>query len=247
MKNSLALLVSFFIFNLSSLSFAQNPAAIESKSANTPANDNEKTFYALGAMVGRDLGMRFSPNKAQSKFLMMGMRDQIDGKKLAVDLNEYGPKVQELATKAQEEAMKKRQEEMKKGSAGEKSKGKAYQDKAAKEAGAEKTASGLIYKDLKAGTGASPTAEDTVKVNYEGKLIDGTIFDSSYKRNEPIEFPLRGVIPCWTEGVQKMKIGGKARLICPSEIAYGDAGSPPTIPGGATLVFEVELLDIVKK
>jgi len=121
---------------------------------------------------------------------------------------------------------------------------KAYLDKAAAEPGAIKTDSGLIYRSLEAGTGNSPTATDVVKVNYRGTLIDGTEFDSSYKRNEPAEFPLNRVIPCWTEGVQKMKVGGKARLVCPSAIAYGEAGSPPVIPGGATLIFEIELLKI---
>jgi FKBP-type peptidyl-prolyl cis-trans isomerase FkpA len=122
--------------------------------------------------------------------------------------------------------------------------GQAYLDKAAAEPGAVKTASGLVYRELRAGTGASPSASDTVKVNYRGTLVDGTEFDSSYKRNEPISFPLSGVIPCWTEGVQKMKVGGKSQLVCPSSIAYEDRGSPPVIPGGATLIFEVELLGI---
>jgi len=121
---------------------------------------------------------------------------------------------------------------------------KSYLDKAAAEPGAKRTASGLVYRELKAGTGASPTAADTVKVHYRGTLTDGTEFDSSYKRNEPISFPLRGVIPCWTEGVQMMKVGGRSQLVCPSSIAYGDIGHPPEIPGGATLVFEVELLGI---
>jgi FKBP-type peptidyl-prolyl cis-trans isomerase FkpA len=101
----------------------------------------------------------------------------------------------------------------------------------------------MIYRELRAGTGASPKSTDTVKVNYRGTLTNGTEFDSSYKRNEPAQFPLNGVIPCWTEGVQKMKVGGKASLVCPSELAYGDQGRP-SIPGGATLVFEVELLEI---
>ena len=122
--------------------------------------------------------------------------------------------------------------------------GQAYLDKAAAEPGAIKTASGLVYRELRAGTGAFPSASDTVKVNYRGTLVDGTEFDSSYKRNEPISFPLSGVIPCWTEGVQKMKVGGKSQLVCPSSIAYADRGSPPVIPGGATLIFEIELLGI---
>ena len=109
------------------------------------------------------------------------------------------------------------------------------------------TPSGMVYKENAAGTGKSPAASDTVKVHYRGTLTNGTEFDSSYKRGEPAEFPLNGVIPCWTEGVAKMKVGGKAKLVCPSAIAYGDRGSPPKIPGGATLVFEVELIEIVKK
>jgi FKBP-type peptidyl-prolyl cis-trans isomerase FkpA len=120
----------------------------------------------------------------------------------------------------------------------------AYLDKAAAQPGAQKTASGLVYRELKAGSGAHPAATDVVKVHYKGTLIDGTEFDSSYKRNEPASFPLNRVIPCWTEGVQMMKVGGKSQLVCPSAIAYGDAGSPPVIPGGATLIFEVELLGI---
>jgi FKBP-type peptidyl-prolyl cis-trans isomerase FkpA len=101
----------------------------------------------------------------------------------------------------------------------------------------------MIYKEMVAGTGASPKATDTVKVHYRGALVDGTEFDSSYKRNEPTQFALNGVIPCWTEGVQRMKVGGKATLICPSNLAYGDQGRP-SIPGGATLVFQIELLEI---
>jgi FKBP-type peptidyl-prolyl cis-trans isomerase FkpA len=121
---------------------------------------------------------------------------------------------------------------------------KAYLDKAAAQPGAVRTASGLVYRELRAGSGGSPNPSDAVTVNYRGTLVDGTEFDSSYKRNEPAQFPLNQVIPCWTEGVQKMKVGGKAELVCPASIAYGDAGSPPTIPGGATLIFEVELLRI---
>ncbi len=122
----------------------------------------------------------------------------------------------------------------------------AFLDKAAAEPGAIKTASGLVYRVITAGSGASPKATDTVKVNYRGTLINGKEFDSSYARNEPAEFPLNMVIPCWTEGVQMMKVGGKSQLVCPASIAYGDRGAPPDIPGGATLVFEIELLGITK-
>ena len=115
---------------------------------------------------------------------------------------------------------------------------------ASKEQGAQVTKSGLVYRSLKDGTGASPAATDRVKVHYKGTFPDGKEFDSSYKRNEPTEFPLNGVIPCWTEGVQLMKTGGKAKLTCPSAIAYGARGAGGVIPPNATLVFEVELLAI---
>ena len=114
----------------------------------------------------------------------------------------------------------------------------------AKEEGAVVTPSGLVYRSLKDGSGASPTASDKVKVHYRGTLPDGKEFDSSYKRGEPIEFPLSGVIKCWTEGVQRMKLGGKAKLTCPPSIAYGERGAGGVIPPNATLLFEVELLAI---
>ena len=117
-------------------------------------------------------------------------------------------------------------------------------DKAAMEKGAEKTASGMVYKSIKDGKGKSPTVSSVVEVNYRGTLTNGTEFDSSYKRNQSISFPLSGVIPCWTEGVQKMNVGGKAKLICPPELAYGSRGAGNAVPPNATLIFEVELLNI---
>ncbi|MBT0651672.1 FKBP-type peptidyl-prolyl cis-trans isomerase [Geomobilimonas luticola] len=117
-------------------------------------------------------------------------------------------------------------------------------DKAAKEKGAVKTPSGMVYVSIKDGKGKSPKATDTVEVNYRGTLTNGKEFDSSYKRNQSISFPLSGVIPCWTEGVQKMKVGGKAKLVCPPELAYGARGAGSAVPPNATLIFEVELLAI---
>ena len=115
---------------------------------------------------------------------------------------------------------------------------------AAKEPGAKVTASGLVYRSLQDGQGASPSATDKVKVHYRGTFPDGKEFDSSYKRNQPIDFPLNAVIPCWTEGVQLMKVGGKAKLTCPPGIAYGARGAGGVIPPNATLQFEVELIAI---
>ncbi len=118
---------------------------------------------------------------------------------------------------------------------------------AAKEPGAKVTASGLVYRSLQDGQGASPMATDKVKVHYRGTFPDGKEFDSSYKRNQPIDFPLNGVIACWTEGVQLMKVGGKAKLTCPPAIAYGVRGAGGVIPPNATLQFEVELISIAGK
>ncbi|MFQ5350045.1 MAG: FKBP-type peptidyl-prolyl cis-trans isomerase, partial [Thermoanaerobaculia bacterium] len=127
----------------------------------------------------------------------------------------------------------------------EKAKSADFVKQVAAEAGAVTTESGLVITEITAGTGASPQAGDKVRVHYHGRLRDGTVFDSSVDRGAPAEFALNQVIPCWTEGVQRMKVGGKSRLVCPSDIAYGDQGRPG-IPGGAALDFEVELLAIVE-
>lgn len=194
--------------------------------------EDEKTLYALGASIGQGLTV-FSLNKAELEIVKRGLSDAVTGQKLAANPAEYESKIRSLAQTRSETS-----------AGSEKSKGKEFADKAAKEKGAVRTESGMVYKSLKEGTGASPKPTDTVKVNYRGTLINGTEFDSSYKRGQPAEFQLNQVIPCWTEGLQKMKVGGKAQLVCPSSIAYGDHGRP-SIPGGATLVFEVELLGII--
>jgi FKBP-type peptidyl-prolyl cis-trans isomerase len=198
--------------------------------------EEDKTSYALGVMAGRGFAdLQLTPHELE--LMLKGLSDALTpGKKAAVELNAYQEKIQEFAHARMAKAGDARKEV-----------GKAFAEKAATEKGAEKTASGLVIIPIKPGKGASPTADDTVKVHYAGRLIDGTEFDSSYARNEPAEFPLRGVIPCWTEGLAKMKVGGKSKLICPADIAYGPQGRAPKIPGNATLVFEVELLEIVKK
>jgi FKBP-type peptidyl-prolyl cis-trans isomerase len=161
-----------------------------------------------------------------------GLTDAVQGKQPKVDIQTYGPKLQELMQSRASVAA-----DTEKKAAG------AFLEKMSKEPGAVRSPTGVIYIPVKVGTGASPKADSTVKVHYHGTLRDGTVFDSSVQRGEPISFPLNGVIPCWTEGVQKMKVGGKAKLVCPSEQAYGDRGQGP-IPGGAALMFEVELLAI---
>jgi len=206
--------------------------AVSAAPSGTAMTEEQKTLYAVGLMLGGNL-KPLSLSPAEIDMVGRGVAAAASGQTPEVDLQTYGPKVQQLL-QARQAAR----------AGGEKTKGQEYAAKAAGEAGAEKSASGLVYQALSAGSGRSPKAADTVKVHYRGTLTDGSEFDSSYKRGEPVEFPLRNVIPCWTEGVQKMKVGGKARLVCPSEIAYGDQGRPPAIPGGATLVFEVELLEI---
>ncbi len=195
-----------------------------------PATDEEKSIYALGLSVYKSLG-QFDLSPHEFEILKGALADAAAGKP-AVDLNEWGPKIGPLARERSARVAER-----------QKAVSMAYLEKAAAEPGAVRTASGLIYRELKTGSGESPNATDTVKVQYRGTLVDGTEFDSSYRRNEPAQFALNQVIGCWTEGLQKMKTGGKAMLVCPSALAYGDQGRP-SIPGGATLIFEIELLEI---
>ena len=195
-------------------------------------NDDEKTLYAIGVAISRNL-TSFNLTPEEVKIVQLGLSDGVAGGTLKASLEEFGPKIQELAA-----------DRAAKAAAKEKEASKGYLDKAAMEQGATKLPSGVIYVETTPGTGASPKATDQVKVHYHGTLTNGEVFDSSRDRGEPVTFPLNGVIPCWTEGVQKMKVGGKAKLICPSDTAYGDRGAPPKIKPGATLVFEVDLLAI---
>lgn len=197
--------------------------------------DEDKAFYGLGLDIGKNISV-FTLQPAELELVKLGLTDAVTGNAPKVELDQVRPQLMDLARKrgqAKSEA--------------EKAKGKAAAEGAAKEAGAQQLPSGVVVRSLRPGTGASPTETDTVKVHYEGRLIDGTVFDSSYKRNEPATFALRGVVRCWTEGLQKLKVGEKAQLTCPSDTAYGDQGRPPTIPGGSTLVFDVELLEIAGK
>jgi FKBP-type peptidyl-prolyl cis-trans isomerase FkpA len=196
--------------------------------------DDDKTLYSLGVLLSRNLEA-FELTPQEIALVKKGLEDGALGKKEEVDVEKFGENVQKMHTDRMAKLVEK-----------DKTAGSEYLTKAAAEKGATKTASGLVKKTTKEGTGASPTATDEVKVHYEGTLVNGRVFDSSIKRGEPATFPLNGVIPCWTEGVQLMKVGEKAQLVCPSELAYGERGSPPRIRPGSTLVFQVELLDIMK-
>lgn len=197
-----------------------------------PKTEDQKAFYALGVHLNKQLSV-FDLTPEELKYVQQGMSDASTGKTLAAEPEANMKKLGELA-----------QARMLKATEKQKAQAKPFLENAAKEKGAQKTASGLVYKEIKAGTGAQPKATDIVKVHYVGTLTDGKEFDSSVKRGQPVELPLSQVFPCWTEGVSMMKVGGKSKLVCPSETAYGDKGRPPIIPGGATLVFEVELLEV---
>lgn len=194
------------------------------------STDDEKTIYALGLSIFRSI-TPFDLSPAELEIVKRALSDAQTGKP-ALEVNDWGPKIGPLAQARGQRVRDK-----------EKLVSKAYLDKAATEPGAVKTDTGLVYKEVTPGTGKSPEATSTVKVHYRGTLINGTEFDSSYKRNEPAEFALNAVVKCWTEGLQKMKAGGKSRLVCPSDLAYGDQGRP-TIPPGAALIFDVELLEV---
>jgi FKBP-type peptidyl-prolyl cis-trans isomerase FkpA len=196
--------------------------------------EEEKTIYALGAMVGQRFVGPMRPSEKELEAFVRGVKATAKGGQPEFAVQDYAPKFDELA-RSRAAA----------GAADTKAAGAGFRESAAAEAGAVKLDSGLVFKTITPGKGASPKATDVVRVHYHGTLMDGKVFDSSVERGEPAEFPLNGVIPCWTEGVQKMKVGEKAKLVCPPEIAYGDAGTPGgPIPPGATLVFEVELLGI---
>jgi FKBP-type peptidyl-prolyl cis-trans isomerase FkpA len=192
--------------------------------------DEQKTLYALGLSIAQSIG-QFDLSPEELEIVKRALTDASAGKP-ALELSAWGPKIQGLA-----QARGQRVTERQKAASAE------YLAKAAAEPGATKTESGLIFRETRPGTGPSPKPTDKVRVNYRGTLVNGTEFDSSYGRNEPAEFALNQVIPCWTEGLQKLKVGGKATLVCPAQIAYGEQGRPG-IPGGAALIFDVELLAV---
>ena len=199
-----------------------------------PKSEDQKTLYAVGVAISRSLSV-FSLTPEELAYVVEGISDAVSGRKPDFDLAGYSEKVQEMA-KARRKVMSDKLTAA----------GNELLEKTAAEKGAIKTASGVVFLAQKEGSGELPKPTDTVKVNYRGTLIDGREFDSSFKRGKPIEFRLDGVIKCWSEGLQKMKAGGKARFVCPASTAYGDVGAGELILPGATLLFDVELLEIKK-
>lgn len=223
------------LFSLSSGCTEESGPQSEPTTANTsdPETDDQKILNALGQALAQNV-VEADLTAEELAFLQRGLNDAVLGQEALVDLEEFGPRIQDFM---QQRAAVVAEAELVQAT--------AFLEEQASADGAERTESGIVILEMTAGTGDSPTAEDTVQVHYHGTLRDGTVFDSSVDRGEPATFPLSGVIPCWTEGLQHIAVGGKSRLVCPPDLAYGPQG-PPGIPGNAALVFEVELLDIVQ-
>ena len=200
-----------------------------------PQTEQQKTLYTIGQTVSQQLAV-FNLSSDEFAYVLMGLQDAQAGKEAAVDSDAYAVKVQELA-RERRKAYGSRLVPL----------GNAALLKAAGAPGAIKTASGLVYQPLRNGDGPSPGQGDTIRVQYRGFLPDGKEFDSSYKRGTPLELTLSKAIKCWSEGLQKMQVGGKARLTCPASLGYGEYGAGSLIPPQATLLFDVELLAIMKK
>ncbi|MBM0107477.1 FKBP-type peptidyl-prolyl cis-trans isomerase [Steroidobacter sp. S1-65] len=230
MRAFLIATVGFVLFVVAVKLFATDDAKAKAGSAPTASapltgSEDDKALYALGVAVSQNIvSFEFTP--AELEKVKQGFTDGALGKTPQVDVQSYFSRLREMQqTRIAATAQK-------------------TLDKQAAEPGAKRMESGLIITTVKEGSGPTPKATDTVKVHYHGTLPNGKVFDSSVERGEPATFPLNGVIPCWTEGVQQIKVGGKSKLVCPASIAYGDRGAPPDIGPGATLIFDVELLGI---
>ena len=226
----MGLLPAFLLGSLASVGCHRLCSVI---SSSAPKTENEKVFYALGMDIGKSVDV-FSLSPSELEMVKAGLTDAVTKRPSKIDFDKTRPKIREMVQQRKQVRID-----------AEKEKGKNFLAKAANESGATVLPSGVVFRTVRSGTGASPVATDTVKVNYEGHLIDGTVFDSSYKKNQPAEFFLQRVVRCWTEGIPRMKVGEKAQFTCPPDMGYGDRGSGTNIPAGATLIFDVELLDIV--
>ncbi len=245
MKYTILFSGAIAVATISSTIVRAEEASPQTAPSTQPVDQRKAASYGIGYDMGKYISRL--PIKLDDAAVNAGFADGRSGAESKVTPQQLQAAMTALSTEMQAAEMEKqkaRQGDL--AAAGEKAvgEGKAYREANAKKPGVTTTASGLQIEHLKQGEGAAPTAASTVKVHYTGTLIDGTKFDSSVDRGEPIEFPLNGVIKGWTEGLQLMKVGGKARLVIPPEIGYGAQGSPPVIPPNATLVFEVELLAV---
>ncbi len=200
-----------------------------------PTTEEDKTLYSLGFGLARTLA-GFALSEAELEVVKLGLTDAALGREPRVATQAYSADIQRLqrdraASRAEAEVALAR----------------AFLEQAAAEPGAVRAESGLVIQEIAPGTGEQPGPTDTLRVHYHGTLRDGTVFDSSVEREKPAVFSLNRVIPCWTEALQQMRVGGKIKLVCPPELAYGNRGAPPKIAPGAALSFEVELIEIVQQ
>ena len=195
--------------------------------------DEEKAIFALGHNIASQVPQLKGLTSAEVDMLVSGLRANLAGDEISIDLGTYVPMSTILLQQREKDATKRFIVE-----------GSRAIEAAGAEPGAEKTRGGAVLVTERAGSGTKPGETDVVEVHYEGRLLDGTIFDSSYKRGEPLEFQLDQVIQGWSEGLQLMQPGSKARLTIPPNLGYGTMGAPPRIPGEATLIFDIELLSV---
>ena len=200
-----------------------------------PKTEAEKALYSLGNVTGQSM-LRYRMSKEEFDCWMAGFQDAYAKRPPKVDIVVWRPKLEPLL-RTRSETTRDEQKKL----------GQEFLAKVATEQGIQKTQSGLLYRMLREGTGMTPGRDDKVRVNYSGKLVDGTEFDSSANHGGPVTLEVRQVVRCWGEGLRLMKEGSKAKLYCPPETAYGDMGARPFVPPGATLTFDVELLKVEKQ
>lgn len=203
------------------------------------AQDESQTLYTLGQLISRTLE-GFDLSDEDLKHVQAGLEDGVLGRPTRVDLAAEAPRLHALQAARKERVMQRERDAARAAVAA------IAAEASAQSQPTERTSSGIVLQALKEGDGPTPTATDHVSVHYEGTLADGTVFDSSRARGEPATFAVKGVIACWTEALQRMRVGARHRVVCPPEMAYGDRGAPPAIRPGATLVFDIELLGIVR-
>lgn len=243
MKNKLQLVLLIVALVFSANTYAQKKKK-DSKNKTTESTITLSTHAdTISYIIGHDIGSNLKTNDIEinQEIFNLGVKNGVSGNDSLISEEE----TTKVMTRFQQEMMAKREQKSTQEATFEKAKSKAFLEENKSKPGIVETASGLQYQVITEGTGDNPTPEDVVEVHYTGKLLDGTVFDSSIERGQPVKFPLNGVIPGWTEGLQLMKPGAKYIFWIPSELAYGDRGTGP-IPGGSALMFEVELLSVEK-